>query len=80
MDDILGVVMGVVSGIKKLINREPAAQGSDNSIESAIVSHKTIIFYGNFNKKSFYLIAPIKSFQLFFFICTWQYFEAKKKY
>lgn len=53
MDDILGVVMGVVSGIKKLINREPAAQGSDNSIESAIVSHKTIIFYGNFNKNHF---------------------------
>lgn len=68
MDDILGVVLGVVSGIKKLIKREPAAEGSDNSIESAIVSHKTVIFYGNLNKIHFYLIAPIKSFQLFFIV------------
>lgn len=52
MDEFLGVAMGVVSGIKKLINREPAAQGSDNSIESAIVSHKTLIFYGNLYKSS----------------------------
>lgn len=47
MTDISGIALGVVSGIKKLINREPVATGTDNSIESAIVSHKNVIVYGN---------------------------------
>lgn len=49
MDEVIGVVLTVVSGIKKLMKRDSATEGSDNSIESAIVSHKTVIFYGNLN-------------------------------